>query len=132
MAVRDWMSPDPVAIAPSTTVEEVRGLFHYYGIRHLPVVERDRVVGIVSDRDVRVDPAAPPDPVAAGRAVAEVMSSPAQVITADAGIDDAARLMLSRRISALPVLDDAGGLIGMVTTTDCLLASLAPRPEPAG
>ena len=91
---------------------------HTYGIRHLPVVVHGRVLGMISDRDVR---GAMP-----GRTVADVMSSPAHVVRPDDTIETAARLMLSRHISALPVVDAGGQLTGMITTTDCLLASLTP------
>lgn len=127
MRVREWMSPDPVTVAPSTSVDEARHLLDTYGVRHLPVVDHGRVVGMISDRDVRLAhralATAPADREQVD--VAAVMSTPVHVVDADAEIEQAARLMLSRRISALPVLDD-GELVGLVTTTDCLLASLTP------
>lgn len=134
MRIRDWMSPDPVTVAPSDSVRDARRLLQHYGIRHLPVVERDRVVGVVSDRDVRIDdvrlgqvasPRHVEDLLGAGRSVAAVMSAPPHTITEDETMEAAARLMLSRRISALPVVTAEGALVGMVTTTDCLLATLA-------
>lgn len=134
MRVRDWMSPDPKSVTPTTTVEEARRLLHYYGIRHLPVVDRDRVVGMVSDRDVRVDPTAwrrtdfeGRSGAAEQRPVRAVMSAPPHVIDVEESVEAAARLMLSRRISALPVVDDDQALQGIITTTDCLLASLTPE-----
>ncbi len=127
MRVREWMSPDPVTVAPSTSVDEARHLLDTYGVRHLPVVDHGRVVGMISDRDVRLAhralATAPADREQVD--VAAVMSTPVHVVDADAEIEQAARLMLSRRISALPVLDN-GELVGLVTTTDCLLASLTP------
>ena len=127
MRVRDWMSPDPITGSPTTTIAEGRRLLHAHGIRHLPVVEDGRLVGVVSDRDLREDPTAVPRDDAAERELEAVMSSPAHVVDVDAAIGDAARLMLSRRISALPVVDGDGAVVGLVTTTDCLLASLAPQ-----
>ena len=118
MRVSDWMSPDPMSTAPGVTAADAGRLMHTYGIRHLPVVLHDRVIGMVSDRDVR---GAMP-----GRTVADIMSTPAHVVRPNDTIEAAARLMLSRHISALPVVDVSGHLIGMVTTTDCLLASLSP------
>lgn len=123
MRVSDWMSPDPVSIAPVVAVAEAARVMHAYGIRHLPVVRHERVVGVLSDRDVR---SALP-----GRPVADVMSAPPHVIAPEEKIDAAARLMLSRHISALPVVDDHRHLVGMITTTDCLLASLALVETPA-
>lgn len=118
MRVRDWMSPDPISTTLSTRAAKAAQVMSTYGIRHLPVVSADRVVGMISDRDVR---AAFP-----GATVDKVMSSPPHVAHADDSIEAAARLMLSRHISALPVIDADGVLVGMVTTTDCLLASLSP------
>jgi acetoin utilization protein AcuB len=137
MKLREWMSPDPVTVGPMTTVREARRLLHYYGVRHLPVVSNDGVVGMISDRDVRIDDSAlsqlgAPSQVStvlgSSKLVEDVMSSPAYVIGVDETVEAAARLMLSRRISALPVVDAENHLVGVVTTTDCLLASLTPQP----
>jgi acetoin utilization protein AcuB len=139
MRVSEWMSPDPVTVTPTTTVLEARRLLRYYGVRHLPVVEGGRVVGVISDRDVHLDEEQLErlrqvtelgSVLGAGTLVEDVMSSPAQTIGAHEDINAAARLMLSRRINALPVVSADGTLMGVITTTDCLLASLAP--EPAG
>jgi acetoin utilization protein AcuB len=141
MRVREWMSPDPVTVTPSTTIREARRLLRYYGVRHLPVVERDRVVGMLSDRDVRIDDNAldliaaatadPDEASGAGREVRLVLSTPVHVIGPDEAVEAAARAMLSWRISALPVVDAANRLLGLITTTDCLLASLSPARHPA-
>lgn len=143
MRVRDWMSPDPVTVTPSTHVAEARRLLDTCDVRHVPVVDHQRVVCMVSDRDVRVSPAAlrqATERLAAGSrarvaadvdvglVVAAVMSTPVHTVTADEDLEAAARLLLSRRISALPVLDD-GALVGLITTTDCLLAPLAPPTD---
>lgn len=139
MRVGDWMSADPVIVAPATEVGEARRLMHEGGFRHLPVVDGGRLVGIVSDRDVRIDERALERALsrltdvsvvvlaeAAGdeRPVSQVMSRSPHVVDEADPIEAAARLMLSRRISALPVVDGDRGLVGVVTTTDCLLAAL--------
>lgn len=132
MRVRDWMSPDPMTVEPSAEVAEARRLMGTYGVRHLPVTEHGRVVGMLSDRDVRaplIQPtAASSEDRREGQVVASLMSTPVHVVQIDDEIEAAARLMLSRRISAVPVLDE-GKLVGLITTTDCLLASLAPPEE---
>ncbi|HUH08614.1 MAG TPA: CBS domain-containing protein [Egibacteraceae bacterium] len=142
MRVRDWMSPDPITVTPFTDVAEARRLLHRYGIRHLPVVDHGRVAGIISDRDVQITDAAldemvrrtsapgravPGEAVGEGVSVGTVMSSPAHMISDGESVEAASRLMLSRRISALPVIGDDGDLLGIITTTDCLLASLTPQ-----
>jgi acetoin utilization protein AcuB len=137
MRVREWMSPDPIAVSPTATVREARHLLSDQGIRHLLVVERDRVVGMISDRDIRVEDAVfarlegvsqLAELLGWDRPVEAVMSTPVHTIGPDEPVEAAARVMLSRRISALPVVDPEFGLVGIITTTDCLLASLAPEP----
>lgn len=145
MLVRDWMTTDPMTVTPSSQVGEARRLMHEYGIRHLPVVDDgDRLVGIVSDRDVRVDERALEhalarqttisvadlaESVGNERSVEAIMSSTPQVVGPDEPVEAAARLMLSRRISALPVVEQDSSLVGVITTTDCLLASLSPHRD---
>jgi acetoin utilization protein AcuB len=97
-------------------------------IRHLPVVEGDRLVGIVTDRDLRT---ALPSPlqkegpaaweVLSGTRVGEVMTK--EVISAipEMPMEDAAEIMLTRRIGALPVVHQ-GKLVGIITVTDVLRA----------
>jgi CBS domain-containing protein len=50
--VREWMTPDPITVDPATPAAEAAGIMLEHGFRHLPVVEGDRTVGIVSLRDV--------------------------------------------------------------------------------
>lgn len=134
MLVRDWMSPDPVTVSGDTPVHEVRELLDYYGIRHLLVVDADRLLGVLSDRDVRLDGATLREAVHAGsvatlvddeRPADTIMSSPVHVVGRDEPVEAAARLLLSRRINALPVVDEDSRVHGIITTTDCLLASLS-------
>ena len=142
MLVRNWMSPDPVTVTPATEVAEARRLMRYYGVRHLPVVGDDGfVVGMVSDRDVRIDDAEVRRLAAMGRVgeatgegqlIEAVMSSPVHTVGVDEPVEAAARLMLSRRVSALPVVDGERQMQGVITTTDCLLASLSPEPVGEG
>ncbi|MEX0658519.1 MAG: CBS domain-containing protein [Egibacteraceae bacterium] len=139
MRVRDWMNGDPIVVSPDTEVREARRTLHLNGVRHLPVVDGDRLVGIVSDRDIRIDDRSLrrlaalerlDEALGEDKPVEAVMTSDPYTIGPDEPIEAAARLLLSRRVSALPVVedDDADALVGIITTTDCLLALLAPDP----
>lgn len=138
MAVRDWMTTDPVVVGPDVEVREARQLMRSRGIRHLPVVADDVLIGIVSDRDVRIDDQSlrrlqaleqVGELVGEGKPVEAIMSPSVHTISPEDSIGDAARLMLSRRISALPVVDEDRKLLGIITTTDCLLVALTIDPE---
>lgn len=128
MRVRECMTVDLVTVTATTTVTGAAQLMRSSGVRHLPVLHAGELVGILSDRDLlgahtRAD--APQQ-----QRVETIMSSPVNTIDADQPLADAVRTILSRRISALPVLED-GRLAGILTTTDCLLA-LQHEPQRDG
>jgi acetoin utilization protein AcuB len=139
-AVTAWMTSRPLTVTRVTSVLEARRLLRRYGIRHLPVVEGGRVVGMVSSRDVEIG-----DQVVAAslsalqsdlingryRPVETVMSAPAVVIRSTDTIAEAARLMLARGIGALPVVEGTR-LVGMLSMVDCMVALLALMPSEEG
>lgn len=118
MDVSEWMTVDTTSVTPSTTATGAAQMMTARGVRHLIVTQHDRVVGILSNRDVLPPRPGSPD----HRSVGEAMSTPVHTIGADALLEDAVRLLLSRHISALPVVGADGALLGIITTTDCLLA----------
>lgn len=124
MLVREVMHPDPVSIAPGTTIEDAHAAMRERGIRHLPVVEGGAVVGVVTDRDLRLATsrlAAHPHPP--GTPVSAVMAQPVHTAHPLDPIEAAARVMRELRIGCLPVLD-GGALVGIVTGVDILDALL--------
>jgi acetoin utilization protein AcuB len=112
MLVRDHMSHRVVSVEPQRSAAEVRTLLRRHRIRQVPVLRKGRLVGIVTDRDLR----GVREP---GRKVAEVMTAKPFVISPSASVDEAARLMRTYKIGALPVVDD-GELIGILTGSDIL------------
>jgi len=127
MLVRDVMQSKVVTITPRTTLAEAVGLARQRGIRHLPVLEGCELVGMVSDRDLK---RAMPSPATGLRAhevndfldrisVAEIMTRPVVTIGPMLPLEEAARLMVEEKISALPVIE-RGRLVGIVTETDVL------------
>lgn len=127
MLVRDVMRPDPVTVTPDTTLPEAVRLAAQRGIRHLPVVQGDRLVGIVSDRDLKRAMASPATTLEAHELryllerlpVREIMSTGVITIGPTMPVEEAARLMVLEKIGALPVTE-AGRLVGIVTETDVL------------
>jgi CBS domain-containing protein len=102
-------------------------------IRHLIVVEHDRVVGIVTDRDIRLNLPSPATSLSvweinfllAKLTVGAVMSSAVLVVESERPIAEAARLMIDHKIGALPVVDD-GQLVGIITESDFVRAVAGP------
>lgn len=130
MLVRDTMTRAVITVAPGTSVLNARRLLAEHDIRHLPVVVGDEVVGMVSDRDVRINDvqlgqllAGLQSDLISGRyrRVATLMSSPPIVIGPLDSVATAAETMTCRRISALPVVEH-GKLVGIIGLTDCVRA----------
>ncbi|MEE8601402.1 CBS domain-containing protein [Euzebya tangerina] len=135
------MNSDPITISPEATVAEARAVMRAQGIRHLPVVSAGHLIGIISDRDVSIDDATLNrvrslerlgEVTGESRPVEAVMSTSVHTVPVSATMAEAARMMLSRRVSALPLVEDDGRLIGIVTTTDCLLVSLTATDDLVG
>lgn len=129
MLVQKWMTPDPIAATPTTSLAEALGLTRSRRIRHLPVVEHGGLVGIVSDRDIRLAMPSPLEVEDADRlAFLERMRVESimirEVITAGLNdtVEDAARLFRRHAIGSLPVVDARGGLLGILTESDILRA----------
>ena len=105
------MIVQPINIGPDSTVADARNLMHKHDISGIPVVEAGRLVGIVTNRDLRFEEKA-------GRPIREVMT--ASVVTAEEGItlDGAKKLLQQHRIEKLPVVDAKGSLRGLITIKD--------------
>lgn len=124
MLVREVMHPGPVSIAPGTSLEAAYEVMRERGIRHLPVVDGEWIVGVVTDRDLRLATSSlARQPLPRGTPVREVMAQPVQTAHPLDPIEAAARVMRELKIGCLPVLDGAS-LVGIVTGVDILDALL--------
>ncbi len=127
MLVRERMSTDPVTLSPDDTLREARRLIRELGLRRFPVVEEGRLVGIVTDRDVRQ--ADMSSAVVQERRYVEYILDRIQVrgimtpdpitVTPDTPLEEAARLILDNKIGGLPVVE-GGRLVGIITETDLI------------
>ncbi len=131
MYVKLWMVEDPVTIGPEATLAEAVELFRQHGIRRLPVVSKDTLVGILGRRDL--EGALPSSLeakdegeevfVAEHTEVRAVMISPVISIGPNETLVDAVKKMRKNKIDGLPVVAD-GRLVGLVSITDILDAFL--------
>ena len=123
--VKDWMTPDPITIAPTTTLPEAHRLMKECNIRRIPVVENGRLVGIVTLGDVREASPSQASSLSiyemnyliSRLTVGQIMSREAITITPDTSIEAAARLMLEHKIGGLPVVDGER-VVGIITESD--------------
>ena len=124
--VKNWMTQEVITITPETTLPEAHRLMTDHQIRRLPVLKNERLVGIVTLGDVRE--AEPSDATSlsiwemnyllAKLNIETVMTSNPLTISSEATISDAARLMLEHKVSGLPVVDQAGQVVGIITESD--------------
>ena len=111
VAVRHVMSSRLLTVAPNSTLAEVRETMADKKLRHMLVCDGDRLLGIISDRDLARK---------SGRTAADVMTESPMSVPPDTLLSPAVTLMMRKRISCLPVVED-GHLCGLFTTTDLIM-----------
>jgi acetoin utilization protein AcuB len=130
MNVADIMTRNPAVIAHNATLAKALEIMEQVSCRHLPVLSTEtHLVGILSDRDCRLALNSPhilrerwqDEDITNHTIIATIMTPAPIVIEADVPACEAARLMLTNQVSALPVMRGET-LIGIVTTSDLLAA----------
>lgn len=126
MLVRKWMSPNPHTVQVHETVAEAIRLMKENDIRHLPVLEGRKLVGIVSDRDVKEFTPSKATTLdvyelhylLSKATVADAMRRDPMRVAPEDPIERAALLMHDQKIGCLPVVDAAGEVVGILTQED--------------
>ena len=120
MKIQEIMTKDPACVTPGTTVRDVAQLMQREDTGAVPVVDGGdtrRLVGMITDRDIAIRV------VAEGRdgetRVSEVMSAGRMAtVTADDSVDDAMERMADEQVRRIPVVDERGTLLGIVSQAD--------------
>ena len=129
MQLKEIMTPNVEVIAPEATIREAAEKMSHLDIGPLPVCEGERLVGMLTDRDITVRAVAEGcDPVTT--LVREVMTPDLVYGFDDQDVEDAARLMEQYQIRRLPVLNRSKQLVGMVALGD-LAVHAGTRPVAA-
>ncbi len=130
MLVKGWMSSDVISVEEETSMMKASVLMKEHNIRRLPVVKKGKLVGVVTDTNLKE---ASPSKAASldiyeisyllsEMKVKELMSKNVIYVKLDETIEFAAVLMLENKISGLPVINDQQNLIGVITETDIFKA----------
>lgn len=125
--VADWMSETVLAVETTDSIGIARHIMAKHRVNQLPVVENDRVIGIVTDRDVRdayptsmmIDRGKEIDRFADTIPVEEVMSHNVFTVRPETSLVDAVELLRRHRIGSLPVVKNKK-LVGIITRSDIL------------
>jgi CBS domain-containing protein len=114
--IREAMTASPTTVEPGTSAREAAQLMKSKDVGSLPVVEGDRLVGMVTDRDLALrlvgEGGSPDTPVG------ELASNDVVTIDPQQGLEEAARLMAEHQLRRLPVCEEDGKLVGILAQAD--------------
>ncbi len=133
MLVKEWMSTKVITIDSGAPIQEAINLLMEHNISMLPVMEDGKLMGIVTDRDVKR--ASPSDAClldfqnimyhVARKEVGSIMSKPPITVTLNHTIEETAEVLLHNGISGAPVLDEKGVIKGIITKDDLFSALIS-------
>jgi CBS domain-containing protein len=143
MRVKDVMTTAVLTVRPDTTLKDAAALIAEHGISGVPVLDLGQVVGVLSEGDILfkemgrtarrpfVDrllslPPSEREAKFAAATVGEAMTSPALTTGPRRPLAEVAATMIERGVKRLPVVDDAGNLVGIVTRADLVRAFVRP------
>jgi acetoin utilization protein AcuB len=130
MLVKEWMTKDPVTITDETSMMKAIHIMKERRFRRLPVLHEGKLVGLVTDRDLKE--ASPSKATTldvhelyyllAELQIKEIMTRNPLAVSPEDTVEHAAQLMLEKTISGLPVVDETGYLVGIITQSDVFKA----------
>ena len=110
------MTSNPTTVGPTNTVAEAAQIMKAEDIGSLPIVEGDKLVGVITDRDLAIRI------VAEGRGtdttVGDIASKNVVTVDPEQSLEDAARLMAEHQVRRLPVVEEDGRLVGILAQAD--------------
>ena len=132
MVAEELMSPSPIVVQVTESIRRVIAKLTESDVRHLPVVDEGRLVGMISDRDVRrlINPIFELAPASAARSealdqtIAVLMSSDVVSVHPESDVEEVIDLMIEHKIGAVPVTEaDSAKLLGIISYVDVLRAA---------
>ena len=121
MQVREIMTKDVATLNAKDSVERAAQLMKQYNVGAIPVCSEEKVIGIITDRDIALRSVAQGEN-GRNQTVREIMSSNPVVINSQTDIHDAARIMSERQIRRLPVVEN-NSIVGIVSLGDIAVES---------
>ena len=130
MFVKEWMSRGLITVAPNATLDEALKLMETNKIRRLPVVDGGKLVGIVTDRDLMKVSPSPATTLSKYELnyilekiiIKDIMSKKLYTINQNSTIEEAALILFNEKIGGIPVVEDSGAIVGVITETDLFKA----------
>lgn len=123
MLVRDIMTKNPLFVGPEASIHDAFLVMQENQIRHLPIMQDGKLLGMVSNRDIRwvVSAFVTPDvKELQNQTIEKLMVRPVMTVDEDQPIEEAARIMRTHKVGSLMVLNDMDEVVGIVTGIDLL------------
>ena len=126
MLVGNWMTKDVISVDVNDSMQDAARLIRKHTIKRLPVMENGKLVGIITDRDLKRASASDVTTLEIHELlfliseikISDIMTKDPITIPLDYTIDEAAQILLEHKLSGAPVVDDEGQVAGIITQTD--------------
>ena len=126
MLVKNWMSKNVVKIDVDTSMQIATSLMKEHRIRMLPVVKKDKLVGVITDRDLKRASASDATSLDVHELlyllmkikIKDIMTKNPIAVPLDWTVEETAELLLRNKISGAPVVNEKGAVVGVITQTD--------------
>ena len=126
MLVKDWMSKTVIAIDVNDSMQDAMKLLKEHDVRMLPVLDKRKLVGIVTDRDLKRASASDATTLeihellylVSNIKIKDIMTQNPVTVPTSYTIEETAQILLNNKISGLPVMDDGGNVVGTITQSD--------------
>jgi acetoin utilization protein AcuB len=126
MLVKNWMSKNVITIDANDSMHDAMRLLKEHGIRRLPVMEKNKLVGIVTDRDLKKASASDATTLEIHEMlylltkirVKDIMTKDPITVPPDYTVEETAQVLLKNKISGAPVVDNSGNVVGTITQSD--------------
>lgn len=130
MLVKNWMSKEVITVDVNDSMNDAGKLFKKHDIRMLPVTKKGKLVGILTDRDMKRASASDANALEIHELlyllckikVKEIMTNDPITVPMDYTVDETSEILLNNKISGAPVVDDKGKIVGTITQTDIFKA----------
>lgn len=126
MLVKNWMSKKLITIDAEDSMSNAMDLFKEHDIRMLPVMKKGKLVGVVTDRDIKRASASDATTleihellyILSKIKVKDIMTKEPITVLPDFMVEETAMLLLENKISGVPVVDEGGQVVGIITQSD--------------
>lgn len=133
MLVKYWMSPQVFSIDADASMQDAVNLMKKYTIRMLPVTRKEKLVGVLTDRDLKRASASDATTLEIHELlyllskikVKDIMSKNPITVSPDLTVEETAEILLKNKISGAPVLNDRGKIVGVITQSDIFKVLIA-------